>query len=498
MRLRNKLSLFWLCFLSCAIITKLIFPQLTALASELTVPEENVNLITDNIIQINDDLPEVDKSTDETWEVEQHNSERQLPQDLKIANSSLPETENINEFSRISQIIPIEEFQVEPPQPTDIEIELEPEEDETPIPGEQEAKPETQPYTPKQQILIRQLRQSKNTRKIQQQIVLDALTFSANRYPLIVNPTDNFTFIPQLFNPNKDENYIDTDIRIRSYGDYQIINKFTYGEFLKPDQFYWVIDDNRIVIETKGSQAGIVAQGRETDTYITQDMTSEQGFWGLQSLFNIPTDFENLTGTVDTNDLSITSIAGQLINPEGIPAGRVIINSGVNTDTPNVTVLENTTSMLGSGSTLSSEGGDALFQYLDSINAPRILQGFPTNNLQPILDGGNVRLREGDIIPNSALEEAGILWGNILTGEGFDFTAPITSFPGVKIAQLGRFDNYDLLNVAVNPFLTQQEKDFHYLNSLQWVSLGKRDPQFETLSETQTTDNCRVSSSNLV
>ncbi len=116
---------------------------------------------------------------------------------------------------------------------------------------------------------------------------------------------------------------------------------------------------------------------------------------------------------------------------------------------------------------------------------PKILQSFPTTNIQPLLDGGNVQLQEGQIIPKSALEAAGIFWGDILTGEGFGFSAPVSSLPGIKVAQLGKFDNFDLLNVAVNPFLSQSEKDFHYFNSLQWLSLGRRDPVFETLSQTQ-------------
>ncbi|MEH1795554.1 hypothetical protein [Nostoc sp.] len=397
-----------------------------------------------------------------------------LKETLKDANSNLQKIKQLSEFT-IADVIPIEEYKVEPPKPPDE--------------GEEQTKPKpntTKPNVPAQQILIQKLRRSKKQQQTQQQkIIIDALTFSANKYPWIVNPTDNLTFSTELFKPNENENYIDTDISLKFSGDNQIINKFTYAKFPKADQFYWVLDNNRIVVETKGSQIGILSQGRETNTYITQNVTSQQAFWGLQTLFAIPTDFQNLFGTVDAQNFSITSIAGQLVNPEGVPAGRVTINSGINENNPNVTVLRNPILAIGSGSTLSVDGGQALFQALDAVNAPKILQGFPTTNIQPLLDGGNVKLKIGEVIPNSALEAAGISWGNILTGEGFGFTAPVSSLPGIKVAQLGKFDNFDLLNVAVNPFLSQSQKDYHYLNSLQWVSLGRRQPVFETLSQTQ-------------
>ncbi|MEH2105238.1 hypothetical protein [Nostoc sp.] len=404
--------------------------------------------------------------------VDNSQSKTLLKQTLTEVNSNLHKTKELPEFT-IADVIPIEEYKVEPPKPPDE--------------GEVETKPNiTKPYTSTQQILIEKLRGSKKQQQVKQkQIILESLTFSANKYPWIVNPTDNLTFSTELFKPNENENYIDTNISVRFSGENQIIDKFTYAKFPKADQFYWVLDNNRVVVETKGSQVGILFQGRETNTYITQNVTSQQAFWGLQTLFAIPTDFQNLAGEVGTENFSIVSIAGQLVNPEGIPAGRVTINSGIDVNNPNVTVLKNPIPIIGSGSTLSVNGGQALFQALDAINAPKILQGFPTTNLQPLLDGGNVRLQQGEIIPNNVLEAAGIFWGDILTGKGFDFTAPVSSLPGIKVAQLGKFDNFDLLNVAVNPFLTQSEKDFHYLNSLMWVSLGKRQPEFETLSQTQ-------------
>ncbi|WP_313931872.1 MULTISPECIES: hypothetical protein [Nostoc] len=409
-----------------------------------------------------------------------NNSQSQeiLKQALKNAKSNLDKPKQLHR-TIIADVIPIEEYKDNPPKP--------PEEDEE-KPQPDTIKPsntnQPKPYTLQQRILIEKLRRTKKQpQATQKKIIIDALTASATRYPWITNPTDNLTFKPQLFKPNQDENYIDTDLSIRFSEDNQVIEKFTYGKFPESDQFYWVLDNNRLVIETKGTQAGILYQGRSRENYSTQNMTSTQAFWGLQSLTALPVNFDELIGEVGVDNFSIVSIAGQLINPEGVPAGRVIINSGVNPEDPNVTILRNPTPNLGSGSTLSNQGGEALFDLLDATNTPRILQAFPTTNLKPLLDGGNVRLERGEIIPNSALEAAGIFWGDILTGEGFGFTAPVSSLPGVKIAQRGRFGNPDLLNIAVNPYLTQTERDLSYLNSLFWVSFGKRDPQFEVVSQ---------------
>lgn len=472
-RIGKNVKFLLMCLLSSTILFKLILVELSAIALE-AVGQNRIDLIVEDGAIASDKISVKSDNTDNSQ------SQALLKQTLKDANSNLQKIKQLHDFT-IADVIPIEEYKVEPIKPPD-------QDDEKPQPDI--TKPsnsnDQKLYIPTQQILIQKLRNSKKQQQTKQkQIILDALTFSADKYPWIVNPTDNLTFPTQLFKPNEDENYIDTDINIRFSGDNQTINKFTYAKFPKNDQFYWVLDNNRIVVETKGSQVGILSQGRETNTYITQNVTSQQAFWGLQTLFAIPTDFQNLTGEVDTENLSITSIAGQLVNPEGIPAGRVIINSGIDVNDPNVTVLRNSIPAIGSGSTLSVDGGQALFQALDASNAPKILQGFPTTNLQPLLDNGNVQLQEGQIIPKSVLEATGIFWRDILTGEGFNFTAPISSFPGIKVAQLTKFDNYDLLNVAINPFLSQPEKDFHYLNSLMWVSLGIREPEFETLSQTQ-------------
>jgi hypothetical protein len=378
----------------------------------------------------------------------------------------LPKLKAAYEFI-IADVIPIESDKIKPPTPNSSEEEIELNPTQSPVSNPLDKKPEN----PQEQ------------QKNQQQVILDSLSISAVKYPWIVNPTDNFTFAPQLFKPNTNERYIDVDIRFAE--DNPIINKFTFGEYLKDDQFYWVLDDNRVVFETKGSQAGIVYQGKHTDIESIREVTSSQRLWGLQAVFNIPVALQDLDGEVpvEEQNFSVTSIAGRLINPEGVSSGRVIINSGVDENNPNVTVLRNQPFSIGSATTRSPNGGAELFNNVDADNAPQILQGYPTTNLKPLLGNGEVQLREGAIIPKNVLESAGILWGNIITGEGFGFTAPTTSTPGIKVAQQGKFDNPDLLNILVNPSLSERERDVSYFNSLLWVPLGRRPQQFRVLSE---------------
>ncbi|MEH2368565.1 hypothetical protein [Nostoc sp.] len=472
-RFKKNVKILGICLLYSTILYKIVFIKLPAIALSIN-RQNNIDLIANhNKLLINSDQKTNNLPSQEL-----------LKQALRKSNSNLEKPKRLRQFT-IADVIPIEEYKDKPPK----------------LPEEDEEKPQpntiqpsnsnpSKPYTPQQQILIEKLRRTKKQQQvIQKKIIIDALTASSNRYSWIVNPTDNLTFKPQLFKPNEDENYIDTDLNIRFSEENQFIDKFTYAKFPKDDQFYWVIDNNRLVIETKGTQAGILAQGRASETYITQNMTSTQGFWGLQNISTLPVNFDELVGGAKIQDFSILSLAGELINPEGIPAAKVIINSGINLNDPNVTVLANTTPIIGSGSTFSNDGGGSLFDFLDATNTPKILQAFPTTNLKPLLNGGSVQLKLGEIIPDRVLEATGILWGNILTGEGFGFTAPVSSLPGVKIAQRGEFDNFDLLNIAVNPYLTPLERDLSYLNSLLWVSFGKRDPIFKTLSETQKTSN---------
>ncbi len=321
-------------------------------------------------------------------------------------------------------------------------------------------------------------------RQAQEVIILNAITNSATRYPGIVHPTDNIKF-SSLFNPNNHQNY--TDLSIKFAAEEPIIQRFNFANFPKQEQFYWVLPDNRVVIETQGWQSRISYQGESTEIKRRQTVRLTQRLWGKQAVWAIPQSFEQLTGEIDFTKIYIQSIAAESINLQGNIASPIIINSQFNQAKSDLNIFSlpiNNTLNLSNASTYSSRGGGALFQNLDIENSPLILQAFPTNNLQPLLEDG---LFLGARISQENLEELGISWGNPLNGENSDFQPEITSLPGIKVGQLGKFDNGDLLNILVNPFISEQERQLYYLNSLYWVSLGQREPQ--VIRSSQQTEN---------
>lgn len=317
-------------------------------------------------------------------------------------------------------------------------------------------------------------------RQAQEAIILNAITNSATRYPGIVHPTDNIKF-SSLFNPNNHQNY--TDLSIKFASEEPIIQRFNFANFPEQEQFYWVLPDNRVVIETQGWQSRISYQGESTEVKRRQTVRLTQRLWGKQAVWAIPQSFEQLTGEIDFTKFYIQSIAAEAINTEGNVASPIIINSQFNQANSDVNILSlpiNNVLNLSNASTYSSRGGGALFQNLDIENSPLILQAFPTNNLQPLLEDG---LFLGAKVSQDNLEKLGISWGNPLNGENSNFQPEITSLPGIKVGQLGKFDNGDLLNILVNPFISEQERQLYYLNSLYWVSLGQREPQVIRSSE---------------
>ena len=309
------------------------------------------------------------------------------------------------------------------------------------------------------------------------QFLLDALSESAERYPFIINPSDGLTFSEGLFNPNEQQNYSEFDIRFAE--DNPLFEQFSFANFPDQNQFYWLLDDNRVVIETRGTQGGMIYQGRTEDIEIIQDFTLTQSFFGVQAMWAFPGDFEQFSGDQeDLDEFTIISLIAGAGNNED--AEEIDITTSIdgldleNSDNRDVTLG------IGTGSTDRIEGGGSLFENVDPANAPRMLQAFPTVNLSPLLDGGSVPLVEGATIPESAVEEAGITFASPITDEeaGFDFE--FSSDPAIKIGQRDTFDNLDLLSVLINPFLSERERDVRYLNSLFWASLGQREIEVST------------------
>lgn len=282
-------------------------------------------------------------------------------------------------------------------------------------------------------------------------LILNALKNSVFKYPWIIDPRDDFTFYSSTFNPLENTKYIDFSIRFLS--DDSVFNRFTFANFPKKDQFYWVLPGNRVVVETKGWQSGVLYQGESTNTAIKQSMRLTQRLWGMQTVFSLPESLQELTEEVGINQFSIESIAAEVNNPVGVPPAPIMINSGSNQNNSIRSIIPN----------------------ISSFNAekdPLILQTFPTSNLQPLL--GEVSLSRGSVISQDTLKKAGFIWGNPLTRQRTRFQPPITSAPGIKFGNREQFDNFDLYNILLNSSITDNQRNLYYLNSLYWVALSEK------------------------
>ncbi|ANV84709.1 hypothetical protein AWQ21_10130 [Picosynechococcus sp. PCC 7003] len=322
--------------------------------------------------------------------------------------------------------------------------------------------------------------------------MLRSLAISSQRYPFLIDPTDNVTFEPLQFNPFELENYGQFDLQINN-SDF-VIDKITYGLFPKENQFYWVLPNNRIVFETQGWVGGLRYQGQTTDIREIRDARQEVSFWGLQAVWNIPRIRTNGSDVVDIlpieelRQADITTFAGQVTSNDGFP-GQVIINSGIDLNDPNIidiSELLNSPPGLGETSTNSTQGGKNLFEGLEDERTPIILQAFPTSDLSKLLEN-NVDLREGEFIPRENLTNTGIVFGDVIKGDRIEIDLDFTSVPGVKFARpFDDFKNLDLLNVLVNPDLTGKEYDRRYLNSLLWNGI-RRSPRIDNARVTTET-----------
>ena len=322
---------------------------------------------------------------------------------------------------------------------------------------------------------------------VDQRILLEALSATAAKYSWIINPSDGLSFDFTTFQPNKVNVYINSSLRVADNN--PSVKKLGFGYFPKNRQFYWLLDNNRIVIETDGIQGGVLYQGQTTELQYQQTATYLETFLGSQFIVTLPPVFGDLVGEAETGgNFSVRSSAVQVINPIGKPAGEIAIDQSIDYDAPNVKIIN--LSAGGNG----VNGAGSLFTNLEATNTPQILQSFPTVNLQPLLTGSSNGLQVGSVISSGALEAAGIIFGDPLTGEGFEFNAPITSTPGIKLGQgvkpnqNNSFErlHQDLLNLAIDPSISPEEKDFHYLNSLNWTPIFRpADIELNLVKETK-------------
>jgi hypothetical protein len=303
-------------------------------------------------------------------------------------------------------------------------------------------------------------------------LVRNAIINTAGRYPWIIDPTDRLSFSALLFRPGEKEVYSNFDFQTTdgSAG----VNRFSVGVFPKKDSFYWILDNNQIVMETRGELYGVSYQGESKDFDITRKMNLIQSYGGNQFVVALAPDMERLLGNADSNfnngsnntsGASILTVAAQLTNPVGVPAQQITINNpAITNNTNNITHVK-----IPSQSTL--------YDNIEIANAPKILQAYPTVNLQSL---ASLSLYRGEEIPESVLKDSGITFGSIFKNTAPRFTPSVSSTAGIKVLQSGRFDNPDLLKMLLDRSISDSTRNVHYLNSLYWSSYGIRG---EKLSE---------------
>ncbi|MBD2420690.1 hypothetical protein H6G54_23885 [Anabaena cylindrica FACHB-243] len=355
-----------------------------------------------------------------------------------------------------------------------------------PIPEEKpEKNPEEKPEKPPQLT-------PEENRKVLRTLMRNLLNNSASRYPFFVNTSDKLIINPRNFQPLNFEFYSDFTFDLDKFKTGNPFQKDEFSDILiksanisfypEDEQFYWVLDGNRVVIETEGRHLNVGYQGNSNQQKIRQIAKVSTVFWGVQTVFAIPNIFEDLVGNKKLDDLNIISGAAEIVLP---PGANLADNASftINVTRPDGSFFEKFIPLddTRKATTNALLGGGSFFGNLDATNTPRFLQGFPTVNLQPLLNNG-VKLEIGSIIPRENLAAAGLILGDVFTKQGFSFNSPITSFPGIKTLQVNQSDNDDIVAVLSNPFLTKEQKDFHYLNSLMWYNLGQQSPEVATFS----------------
>ncbi|MFO5494801.1 MAG: hypothetical protein ACLBM6_20215, partial [Cuspidothrix sp.] len=323
-------------------------------------------------------------------------------------------------------------------------------------------------------------------------LIRNLLENSASRYPFFVNTSDKLIINPRNFQPSKFTFYSNLGFNLDKF---EPGNAFQKEQFSDPliksanisiypddEQFYWVLDGNRVVIETQGNHLNFGYQGNSYQQKLRQFAQVSTSFWGVQTAFGLPSVLADLVGDKKLNDVKIISAAAEIVLPPGVQlpdnaSFNLNITRSDGSSFQKIILLNDTDK----ATTDELLGGGTWFSNLDATNAPKFLQGFPTVNLQPLLNNG-VKLEAGSIIPRENLIAAGLTLGDFFTGQGYSFKGPITSLPGIKTLQVNQMDNNDLLAVLSNPFLTKEQRDFHYLNSLMWYNLGQQSPEVTTSS----------------
>ena len=351
-----------------------------------------------------------------------------------------------------------------------------------PIPDDKpETKPEEKPALAPEQ-----------NKQVLRILMRSLLENSASRYPFFVNTSDKLIINPRNFQPSKFTFYANFGFDLDKFAPSNAFQKEQFSDPLiksanisiypNDEQFYWVLDGNRVVIETQGNHLNFSYQGNSYQQKLRQFAQISTAFFGVQTVFAFPTALTDSVGSNKLNDLNVTIAGAEIVLPPGV---QLPDNASFNL---NITgsdgsLFQKLIPLANAPKATTDQllGGGALSGNLDARNAPKFFQGFPTVNLQPLLNNG-VKLEAGSIIPRENLLAAGLTLGDFFTNQGYSFKAPITSLPGIKTLQVNQINNNDLFEVLSNPFLTKEQRDFHYLNSLSWSNLGQQSPEVTTSS----------------
>ncbi len=334
--------------------------------------------------------------------------------------------------------------------------------------------------------------EDKNSFKALMETTID---LNAQKYPFIVNTSDNLIIKPLEYRPAKSDIYTNLNLAVtqgspnnKELGDnFSGIIKSSLSVYPQDSQFFWTLDNNTVVIETKGFHTSSSYQGRSVISNYEQIAKSSLRLWGVQTAWAFPPQIFDLVGqenlrftsvALETTGASSSSFSSSdfLFNSTWVPNSSLILF-----DNPDY------------GTTYSPAGGGSLFENLEADNAPIFLQGFSTVNLQGLLANGE-KLQAGTIIPQENLKKIGLVWGDFFTGAGYSFDPINTSQAGIKSERYPQLAplrdatvaNKDILTILSNPYLTTEEKNWHYLNSLWWVGFA---PGQASVSTTKTSED---------
>ncbi len=330
-------------------------------------------------------------------------------------------------------------------------------------------------------------------------LMRNLLDNTASRYPFVVNTTDGLIIKPRNFQPLKFSFYSNLNLDLNKFEINNSSQSQKFDDFLLKSlnisyypsdrQFYWVLEGNRVVIETEGFHFNVGYQGNVTQQSISQIARVSTVFFGMQSATGLPNNFTDLVGEKNFDNLNIISAAAEFVlPPDASLSNRVNFNVNITRSDGNLERYFIPSYDIRPAVTSAPQGGGSIFENLDATNAPLFLQGFPTVDLKPLLNN-NVKFQVGSIVPRENLVALGLHLGDFFTKKDFSFTPNMSSQVGIKTLRLNQTDNNDLVTLLANPFLSQEQRDRHYLNSLMWYNFGQQSPEIFTTRSEPTNEN---------